>query len=66
MFQSITSILMVTSTVNPLYNHTFGDHFFCVTLMNCDLNVYSHIPYKLLQDCDYSKNNLQNNPFMLE
>jgi hypothetical protein len=34
--------------------------------MNCDLNVYSHIPYKLLQDYDYSKSNLQNNPFMLE
>jgi len=26
---------------------------FFVTLMNCDLNVYSHIPYKPLQDCDY-------------
>jgi hypothetical protein len=38
---------------NPLYNHTLGDHFFCVTLMNCDLNVYSHIPCELLQDCDY-------------
>jgi hypothetical protein len=21
--------------------------------MNCDLNVYSHIPYKPLQHCDY-------------
>jgi hypothetical protein len=21
--------------------------------MNCDSNVYSHISYKLLQDCDY-------------
>jgi len=21
--------------------------------MNCDLNVYSHISYKPLQDCDY-------------
>jgi hypothetical protein len=21
--------------------------------MNCDLNVYNHIPYKLLQDCEY-------------
>jgi len=21
--------------------------------MNCDLNVYTHIPYKPLQDCDY-------------
>jgi len=26
--------------VNPLYNHVFNDFFF-VTLMNCDLNVYS-------------------------
>jgi hypothetical protein len=26
---------------------------FFVTLMNCDLNVYNHIPYKSLQDCDY-------------
>jgi hypothetical protein len=35
--------------------------------MNCDLNMYSHIAYKLLQDCDYrEKKNLQNNPFMLE
>jgi hypothetical protein len=35
--------------------------------MNCDLNVYSHIPYKLLQDCDYrKKKTLQNSSFMLE
>jgi hypothetical protein len=26
---------------------------FLVTLTNCDLNVYNHIPYKPLQDCDY-------------
>jgi hypothetical protein len=26
---------------------------FFVTLMNCDLNVYNHIPYKPLQDYDY-------------
>jgi hypothetical protein len=26
---------------------------FFVTLMNCDLNVYSHILYKPLQGCDY-------------
>jgi len=26
---------------------------FLVTLMNCDLNVYSHILYKPLQNCDY-------------
>jgi hypothetical protein len=32
--------------------------FFFVTLMNCDLNVYSHIPCKPLQDCDYRQNNL--------
>jgi hypothetical protein len=24
--------------------------------MNCDLNMYSHIPYKFLQDCDYKQN----------
>jgi hypothetical protein len=54
-------------TVNPLYNHTLGDHFFFVTLTNCDLNVYSHIPYKPLQDCDYSsKKNFTKYPFMLE
>jgi hypothetical protein len=28
---------------------------FFVTLMNRDLNVYSHIPYKPLQDCDYKE-----------
>jgi hypothetical protein len=28
---------------------------FFVTLTNCDLNVYSHSPYKLLQDCDYKQ-----------
>jgi hypothetical protein len=26
--------------------------------MNCDLNVYNHIPYELLQDCDYRKKKL--------
>ncbi len=26
---------------------------FFVTLMNCDLNVYSHNPYKPLKDCDH-------------
>jgi len=40
--------------VNPFYNNSLGDHlFFLVTLTNCDLNVYRHIPYKTLQDCDY-------------
>ncbi len=40
---------------------------FCVTLMNCDLNMYSHIPYKTLQDYDYrQEKTLQNNSFMLE
>jgi hypothetical protein len=35
--------------------------------MNCDLNVYSHIPYKSLIDCDYGeKKTLQNSPSMLE
>jgi hypothetical protein len=23
--------------------------------MNCDLNVYNHIPYKPLQDCEYKQ-----------
>jgi hypothetical protein len=32
-------------TVNPFYNQALGDHFSFVTLMNYDLNVYSHIPY---------------------
>jgi hypothetical protein len=39
---------------------------FFMTLINCDLNMYSHISYKLLQDCDYKKKKLTNNPFMLE
>jgi hypothetical protein len=35
--------------------------------MNCDLNVYCHIPYKPVQDCDYKqKKTLQSNSFMLE
>jgi hypothetical protein len=38
-------------TVNTPF--TLGDHFFfLVRLTNCDLNVYSHIPYKALQDSD--------------
>jgi hypothetical protein len=28
---------------------------FFLTLMNYDSNVYSHIPYKPLQDCDYKQ-----------
>ncbi len=37
---------------------------FVVTLMNFDLNMYSHIPYKPLQDCDYmQKKNLTKQPF---
>jgi hypothetical protein len=40
---------------------------FFVTIMNCDLNVYNHIPYKPLQGCDYKqKNNLQNNLLKLK
>jgi hypothetical protein len=33
--------------------------------MNCDLNVYNHIPYKHLQACDYrpKKKNLTKQPF---
>ncbi len=30
---------------------------FCVPLMNCDLNMRNHIPYKPLQDCDYRQKN---------
>jgi hypothetical protein len=59
-------MLHTSIIVNPLYNHTLGDHFFFVTLMNCDLNVYSHILYKPLQDCDCRQKNLQNNLFMLK
>jgi hypothetical protein len=58
MFHPITSILMITNTVNPLYNHTLSGHFYFVTLMNYDLNMYHHIPYKLLQDYDYRKKKL--------
>ncbi len=41
---------------------------FFVTLTNCDLNVYNHIPYKHFQGCDYRqrKKTLENNPFMLK
>jgi hypothetical protein len=40
---------------------------FFVTIMNCDLNVYNHIPYKPLQGCDYKKKkNLQNNLLKLK
>jgi hypothetical protein len=45
---------------------------FFVTLMNCDLNLYNHIPYKPLQDCDYrpekkqKQKTLQNRSFMVE
>ncbi len=55
-------------TGNPLYNHALGDQFFFfMTPTNCDLNVYNHIPYNLLQDCDYTqKETLQNNFFILE
>ncbi len=30
---------------------------FLMTVMNCDSNVYSYIPYKHLQDCDYRGKN---------
>jgi hypothetical protein len=39
---------------------------FFLTMMNCDLNMYSQISYKPLQDCDYKQKNLQNNPSILE
>jgi hypothetical protein len=29
--------------------------FFLLTLINYDSNVYNHIPYKPLQDCDYKQ-----------
>jgi hypothetical protein len=48
--------------VKPLYNHVFGDHFF-LTLTNCDLSVYSYIPYKPLQDCDYRQRKNTKEPF---
>ncbi len=53
-------------TINPLYNHTFGDHFI-VTLKNCDLNVYITLytnPYKIMIIGKINK--LQKNLFMLE
>ncbi len=43
--------LLCTYNKPPLY-HTLGDHFIFFTLTNCDLYVYSHIPYKPLQDSD--------------
>jgi hypothetical protein len=43
------------NTVNPSIIMPFGDHFFLMTLTNCDLNLYSHILYKPLQDSDYMK-----------
>ncbi len=39
---------------------------FFETPANYDLNVYSHILYKPLQDCDYKPKNLQQNLFMLK
>jgi hypothetical protein len=39
---------------------------FLVTLINCDSNAYSHVPYKPLQDCEYKKKTLQNSPFTLK
>ncbi len=39
-------------------------NFFFLTLMNCDLNVYNHIPYKPLQDCDYRPKKLTKQPFL--
>jgi hypothetical protein len=36
---------------------------FFATLTNCDLNVYSHIPYKPLQDCDYKPKMFTTQPF---
>jgi hypothetical protein len=34
---------------------------FCVTLTNCDSDVYSHFPYKPLQDCDYRQKKILQN-----
>jgi hypothetical protein len=57
----------IRNTINSSYIDTLGNHFFFVTFMNCDSNVYSHISYKLLQDCDCRKEKaVQNNPLMLE
>jgi hypothetical protein len=59
MYIYVNYLLSIISTfddiVNPLYNRALGDHFFFLTLINYDSNVYSHIPYKPLQDCDYKQ-----------
>jgi hypothetical protein len=34
--------------------------------MNCDLNVYGHIPYKPLHDCDYRQKKFTKQFFMQE
>jgi hypothetical protein len=34
--------------------------------MNCDLNVYGHIPYKPLHDCDYRQKKFAKQFFMQE
>jgi hypothetical protein len=52
-------------TLKALYNHSRGDQFF-LTLMNCDLNVYGHIPYKPYKIVTIGKKTLQNSSFMLE
>jgi hypothetical protein len=58
--------------ITPLVTTSFFSFFFFGgKLMNCDLNMYSHIPYKSLQDCDFKppqkkKKNLQNSLVMLK
>jgi hypothetical protein len=37
---------------------------FFVTLTNCGLNMYSHIPYKPFQDCDYKQKKLDKTTFL--
>jgi hypothetical protein len=44
------AIFHLENTANPFYNHAY-DHFIMM-LTNCDSNMYSHIPYKRLQDWD--------------
>ncbi len=51
-----------SSTVNPFIITPLVTTF-VVILTNCDLNMYSQIPYKPLQDCDYRSKNFTKQPF---
>jgi hypothetical protein len=57
----------VTVQESPFIIMPLVTNVFFMTLTSCDLNVYNHIRYNLLQDCDYrQKKILQNNFFILE